>query len=84
VSTPVGFVPDLVEDGISGRLVPIGDAGALADAVAAVLEDPVAAARLGLSYTGIERESEYLELTKARLLAEVPEWQARPAIAAVG
>ncbi|WP_106094330.1 DNA-methyltransferase [Enhygromyxa salina] len=44
----------------------------------------VAAARLGLSYTGIERETEYLELTKARLIDEVPEWQARPPIAAVG
>ncbi|WP_420870675.1 DNA-methyltransferase [Enhygromyxa salina] len=44
----------------------------------------VAAARLGLSYTGIERETEYLELTKSRLVEEVPEWAARPAIAAVG
>lgn len=34
----------------------------------------VAAARLGLHYTGIEREPEYLELSRARLLAEVPAW----------
>lgn len=34
----------------------------------------VAAARLGLSYTGIERETQYLELSKARLIDEVPEW----------
>jgi site-specific DNA-methyltransferase (adenine-specific) len=34
----------------------------------------VAAARLGLSYTGIERESEYLELSKKRLIETVPEW----------
>ena len=46
----------------------------------------VAAARLGLRYTGIEREQEYLELTKARLLSEVPEWAFAPSapIAAVG
>lgn len=35
----------------------------------------VAAARLGLSYTGIEREREYLELSKSRLLAENPGWE---------
>ena len=34
----------------------------------------VAAVRLGHAYTGLEREREYLELSKARLLAEVPEW----------
>ena len=46
----------------------------------------VAAARLGLSYTGIEREDEYLELSRARLVAERPEWELEvPAkIAAVG
>jgi site-specific DNA-methyltransferase (adenine-specific) len=44
----------------------------------------VAAARLGLSYTGIEREQQYLELSKSRLLAEVPEWDLEEAVAAVG
>jgi hypothetical protein len=27
-----------------------------------------------LSYTGIERESEYLELSKKRMIETVPEW----------
>lgn len=36
----------------------------------------VAAARAGMSYTGIDLSDEYLELTKARLLAEHPEWAA--------
>ncbi len=44
----------------------------------------VAAATLGLSYTGIERESEYLALSKARLLDAVPAWAAERRIAAVG
>ena len=45
----------------------------------------VAAAKLGLSYTGIEREAEYLELSKARLIDVVPAWGAEaPRIAAVG
>jgi site-specific DNA-methyltransferase (adenine-specific) len=45
----------------------------------------VAAATLGLHYTGIERETEYLALSKARLLEVVPAWaQAQPLIAVAG
>jgi glycosyltransferase involved in cell wall biosynthesis len=47
VSTPVGFVPALVTDGETGRLVPIGDAQATAAALAEVLGDRTAAARMG-------------------------------------
>lgn len=39
VSTRISGIPELVEDGVSGRLVPAGDALALADAVQALLED---------------------------------------------
>lgn len=44
----------------------------------------VAAARLGLSYLGIEREAEYLALSKSRLIDAVPAWAAAKPIAAVG
>ena len=47
VATPVGLVPECIREGESGRIVPIGDARALADAVAALLADPAAAARHG-------------------------------------
>ncbi len=47
VSTPVGFVPALIRDGETGRLVPVGDAQATADALAAVLGDRTSAARMG-------------------------------------
>ncbi len=44
----------------------------------------VAAAQLGMSYTGIERELEYLELSKRRLIEVVPEWGIAPKLAVVG
>jgi glycosyltransferase involved in cell wall biosynthesis len=47
VTTAVGAAPDVVTDGATGRLVPVGDAGAFADAVADVLADPAAAAAMG-------------------------------------
>ncbi|NDV48036.1 MULTISPECIES: glycosyltransferase [unclassified Salipiger] len=46
-STDVGGIPDVLEDGRSGRLVPAHDPEALAQAVAGLLADPAAAARLG-------------------------------------
>ena len=40
VATRVGGVPDLVEDGVTGLLVPLEDSSALADAISSLLEDP--------------------------------------------
>lgn len=40
ISTRISGIPELVEDGVSGRLVAAGDAIALADAVQALLLDP--------------------------------------------
>jgi glycosyltransferase involved in cell wall biosynthesis len=47
VGSRAGAIPDLVEDGVSGLLVPPGDADALADALRAVLADRALAERLG-------------------------------------
>jgi len=47
VTTPAGVAPAVVRDGVSGRLVPFEDAGALAGAVNELLLDPGQAARLG-------------------------------------
>jgi glycosyltransferase involved in cell wall biosynthesis len=48
VSTRVSGIPELVQDGENGRLVEPGDAEALAAAIAELLEDPGARARLGV------------------------------------
>lgn len=45
VATHTGGVPDAVQDGETGLLVPPRDATALADALCRVLDDPAAAAR---------------------------------------
>jgi glycosyltransferase involved in cell wall biosynthesis len=45
VATAVGGVPELIEDGVHGLLVPPGDAQAMARAIATVLGDPVGARR---------------------------------------
>ena len=46
VSTPISGIPELIEDGVSGLLVPPGDAGALAEALVRLRSDPDFAAAL--------------------------------------
>ncbi len=47
IGSDVGGIPDIVEDGVSGLLVPPGDPEALAQALRRVLDDPALARRLG-------------------------------------
>jgi glycosyltransferase involved in cell wall biosynthesis len=47
VATRVGGLPELVEDGVTGRLVPPGDVSGLADAIAGLLGDAGERSRLG-------------------------------------
>lgn len=47
IASDVIGVRGVIEDGVTGLLVPEGDAPALADAIARLLGDPVLAARLG-------------------------------------
>lgn len=47
VSTAVGGIPEVIADGESGLLTPVGDPVALASAATSLLTDPVRRARLG-------------------------------------
>jgi glycosyltransferase involved in cell wall biosynthesis len=57
VATDVTGIPEIVIDGVTGRLVPPADAGALADALAAIAHDPAAALAMTRSARAlVERE----------------------------
>ncbi|HET7291713.1 MAG TPA: glycosyltransferase [Vicinamibacteria bacterium] len=47
VATAAGGIPEAVVDGVTGRLVPVRDARALAEALAEVLADPERSAAMG-------------------------------------
>jgi glycosyltransferase involved in cell wall biosynthesis len=46
VSTPVGLVPDVIQDGVTGRLAPVADSAALSRAVLDLLADAEATRRI--------------------------------------
>lgn len=47
VVTDIGGLREMVEDSVTGRVVPPGDPGALARAILALLDDPAASAAMG-------------------------------------
>jgi glycosyltransferase involved in cell wall biosynthesis len=47
IATPVGAIPEVIEDGVTGRLVPVHDPLRLAEAMDALRRDPEAAAAMG-------------------------------------
>lgn len=51
VATDTGGSPEAVEDGVTGAIVPRGDAKALADALTTLLHDPALRARMGAAAT---------------------------------
>jgi glycosyltransferase involved in cell wall biosynthesis len=68
VASDVGDLRDVVRDGKTGRLVPVGDPEALADGLEELIADPVMAERMGaegrrvvLSETGWDKAAEAAE-----------------------
>ena len=69
VAMAVGGIPEVVEDGVSGRLVTFGDVDAAARAVEELIDDPVRRAAMG---ENARRRAE--ELFSARVI--VPQYEA--------
>lgn len=67
VSTRVGGVPDLVEDGVTGLLVDRGDPEALARAIAELLRDPDRRAQMGRIARDRRRSEFDIDVTVERI-----------------
>lgn len=77
IATNGGGVPEIVEDGRTGILVPMGDAAAMAEAICQVLCDPVRAEEMGArarervtDYFTLERTARRVEAVYARVLQQ--------------
>lgn len=68
VGTRIGAVPDLVRDGVDGRVVEPGDVPALADALESLARDPAARTRMSASIRALA-EDEHSLTSLARQLA---------------
>jgi glycosyltransferase involved in cell wall biosynthesis len=73
ISTPVSGIPELIEDGVNGYLVPPDDPGALADGLARLLAEPTARARVAEAARRTVRERFDLATAGGRLA----EWISR-------
>jgi glycosyltransferase involved in cell wall biosynthesis len=75
VATRAGGIPEIVEDGVNGLLVPVRDHHALAEAIVRALKDPASRQRMGDA--GLARVNE--RFTVERMVAETAEIYARVA-----
>ncbi len=66
---PVGGVPELIEDGVTGLLAPPGDAKSLADALQRLLTNPDLAAQMGIAARRRAERKFSLKAQVDRLLA---------------
>jgi len=77
VATTVGGSGELIRDGATGRLVPPGDAAALAAAILATLADPQASRAMARRGQALVREHHSLDAAMARTTAVYEELLAR-------
>jgi len=69
VATRVGGVPEIVEDGVTGLLVPPGDTEALARAIALLTTDPSLRASMGRAGREAAAQHSWQEVAKRNLAA---------------
>lgn len=69
VATPVGGVPELIKEGVHGRLVPAEDAAALAQAIAWTIEHPAQAGEMAARARARVLSEFSAEATAHKLLA---------------
>jgi glycosyltransferase involved in cell wall biosynthesis len=82
VATAVGGVPEIIDDGVTGLLVPPDDPEALASQITRVLGDPVLAQRLGQAAGARVRARFHARLLASRLESVYRETLARCASSA--
>ncbi len=68
IATTIGGIPEVVEDNVTGLLIPPRDADALAQKIRAVLEDPALATRLGQAARAHIKKSYSLDAMGRKLL----------------
>ncbi len=73
VATAVGGIPEQIRDGVTGLLTPMGDAGALAGAVSALLADPARRASMGNAAAA----DAAARFDRRRMVSDYLEWFAR-------
>ncbi|MEP7065577.1 MAG: glycosyltransferase [Gemmatimonadota bacterium] len=78
VATDVGGVTEVIVDGVSGMVVPIGDVSVIGQAIARVLRDPALAARLSAGATA-RAPAFSIEITVNRTLDVYRELLSEPA-----
>lgn len=62
VATNGGGIPEIVEDGVTGTLVPMGDVPAMASAILGLIENPESAKQMGMA--GRERVEKFFTIEK--------------------
>ena len=67
VATRVGGLPELIDDGVTGELVPAREPGALGAALSRLLEDPERRGRLGAAGRARIRDEYGIDRWTARL-----------------
>jgi len=67
VTTPIGVAPEIIEDGVTGFIVPLKDSNALANAIIKLLENPEKAKQMGAKGAKLVREKFNLDKIVSQL-----------------